>query len=183
MGPYFIKSWVPISKHGGPYKFGEQWDHVSLKSDGYLRLKAKLNIAHFSVENCWPFNFFFFLNQRYDISRAVMLKYRQMIIISHWMIVSLLLLAVCSVGCNWRYPIPARGFDDLVFVKRSQSSPELSNTGRCPPPNICIPTLSCPDVLSLLRKAVREPYLREQTISLVRRNGPRSIFTIANVPR
>ena len=23
MGSYYMKSWVPISKHGGPYKYGE----------------------------------------------------------------------------------------------------------------------------------------------------------------
>ena len=104
-----------------------------------------------------------------------MLKYRQMMFIHHWMIVSLL-LAACSVRCHWRRSIPgsipARGLDDIVFVKRSQSSPELTNAGRCPPPNICIPTLSCPDVLHLLKKAVKEPHLREQTIALVRKKGP-----------
>ena len=98
-----------------------------------------------------------------------------MFIICRWMIV-LLLLVVCSVGCHWRRPIPgsipSKGLDP---VKRSQPSPKLTllknaalRAGMCPPQNVCIPTISCPDVLHLLKKAVREPNLREQTIALVR---------------
>ena len=101
----------------------------------------------------------------------MLIKNRQMLIICHWVIV-LLLLAVCSVRCHWRPLMPgailSRGLDP---VERSQSSPEstlLTNAGKCPPSSICIPTISCPDVLHLLKKAVKEPNLREQTIALVR---------------
>ena len=101
----------------------------------------------------------------------MIIKNRQMLIICQWVIV-LLLLAVCSVRCHWRPPMPgaitSRGLDP---VEQSQSSPEstlLTNAGRCPPSNICIPTISCPDVLHLLKKAVKQPNLREQTIALVR---------------
>ena len=170
----FLKTWWIFKTQGITSK--GVWLNIAQQIPPFSTFQSIL-----CVGNCSAFNFLF-SNQSYDTFRAVMLKYRQMIIVSYWMIVSLL-LAACSVECHWRRLNPARGFDDLVFVKRSQSSAELSNAGRCFPPNICLPTLSCPDVLSLLKKAVREPYLREQTIALVRRNVPCSIFTIAHVPR
>ena len=88
----------------------------------------------------------------------------------HWM--ALLLLAVCSVKCHWRRQAPSKSPADVKFVERSrESSPKSTslNARSCPPSNICISTISCPDVLHLLEKAVKEPSLREQTIALVRK--------------
>ena len=122
-----------------------------------------------------------------DHAKCIPESHCQMIIISPWMVV-LLLLAACSVKCHWRRQ-NSRDLDDTEFVERSQASPPeptlLKNAaprgGSCPSPNICIPTISCPDVLHLLEKAVKEPNLREQTIALVRRRFLCSIIAQPNL--
>ena len=75
---------------------------------------------------------------------------------------------IFSVGFLWDQAcgsIFPRNLEKLV--KRSQLAKNPAE--RCVSPNICISITSCPGVLQLLRKAVKEPHLRDQTIALVRK--------------
>merc|ERR1719370_902699 len=88
----------------------------------------------------------------------------------------LMIIAASEVSCQKRSPIPmsSRSRDPEQSLAPSAST-SLKNGSyldeRCPSSNICISTITCPDVLHLLKKAVAKPQLREETISLVRRRN------------
>ena len=103
---------------------------------------------------------------------AEMLFYHNRVKFSCWA-TFLMLMAASEVFCQKRPPIPmsSRSRDPEQSLAPSAST-SLKNGShldeRCPPSNICISTITCPDVLHLLKKAVAKPQLREGTISLVR---------------
>ena len=85
-----------------------------------------------------------------------------------------MLLAASGVFCQNRPPNPmssrSRDPEQLLAPFASTSLKNGAHLDkRCPPSNIYISTITCPDVLHLLKKAVAKPQLREETISLVRR--------------
>ena len=104
---------------------------------------------------------------------AEMLSYQYKMNFSCWA-TFFMLLAASGVFCQNRPPNPmsSRSRDPEQLLAPSAST-SLKNGAdldeRCPPSNICISTITCPDVLHLLKKAVAKPQLREGTISLVRK--------------
>ena len=82
-----------------------------------------------------------------------------------------ILMAASKVCCQRRPLIPmsvrSRDPDQLLAPSESTSLKKAAHLDeRCPPSNICVSTIICPDVLQLLKKAVAKTQLREETISL-----------------
>ena len=119
------------------------------------------------------FTNFTHLTLRGSFRAAEMLFYHNGVKFSCWA-TFFMLMASSEVFCQKRPPISMSSRSKDPEQSLPPSAPLSLKNGahldeRCSPSNICISTITCPDVLHLLKKAAAKPQLREETISLVRK--------------
>ena len=124
------------------------------------------------IQGSIDFTNFTHLTLQESFRAAEMLSYHNRMKFSCWATI-FMLMAAPEVLCQKRPPISMSARSSDLEQSLAPSAPTSLKNGshldeRCPPSNICISTITCPDVLHLLKKAVAKPQLREGTISLVR---------------